>query len=52
MPEISKVAEILDIAADYGLELEVIYFALVAMKENPTLSPSDAIEISFNEWVK
>ena len=39
-------------AAEYGLEVEVVYWALKAIKENPSLSIEEAIEIGFLEWVK
>jgi hypothetical protein len=39
-------------AAEYGLEVEVVYWALKAMKENPSLRIEEAIEIGFWEWVK
>ena len=39
-------------AAEYGLEAEVAYWALKEMKQNPSLSISDAIWIGLNEWVK
>ena len=31
---------------------EVVYFALRAMKNDPTLDEAAALEIGYNEWVK
>lgn len=37
---------------DHGLEVEVMYWALKFMKEDPTLSIGDAISLGFTEWDK
>lgn len=42
----------LDNALDAGLEIEVIYWALIAMKKDPTLSPGDAFVLGIMEWIK
>lgn len=42
----------LDAAIEHQLEVEVIYFALKSMKENPTLSPAEAFVLGVTEWVK
>lgn len=44
--------EILDQALNHGFEVEVIYFALKYMKENPTVSPVEAFATGLTEWVK
>jgi hypothetical protein len=31
---------------------EVVYFALMAMKKDPTLDEADALSIGYHEWVK
>lgn len=49
---ISQVQGLLYQALDFDLEVEVVYSALQAMKDNPSLSPVDAMHIGFNEWVK
>lgn len=36
----------------FGLEQEVIYWALKEMKENPSLTIGEAILHGFNEWDK
>ncbi len=42
----------LDTAIQFGLEVEVIYYALKAMKENPKLTPAEAFVFGVAEWVK
>lgn len=39
-------------ASEYGLEAEVIVYALKHMKENPNLSIIEAIMAGYEEWVK
>jgi len=39
-------------AASYGLQSEVVTYALKYMKEDPTLSLSMAMKYGFDEWVK
>jgi hypothetical protein len=48
-----EIIEKLYLSADYhGLSAEVIYFSLKAMKENPSLTPSHAMEIGYEEFMK
>jgi len=42
----------LDTAIQFGLEVEVIYYALKAMKDNPKLTPAEAFVFGVAEWVK
>lgn len=42
----------LDLALEAGLEIEVIYFALIAMKKNPELTPSEALAVGITEWIR
>jgi predicted RNA methylase len=42
----------LDTAIQFGLEVEVIFYALKAMKENPKLTPAEAFVFGVAEWVK
>ncbi len=42
----------LDTAIQFGLEVEVIYYALKTMKENPQLTPAEAFVFGVAEWVK
>lgn len=46
------VQSLLDEAALYGLQTESIYWALKAMKENPTLTVVEAMEIGYSEYIK
>lgn len=39
-------------AKENGLEIEVIQFALIAMRENPNLTPAMAMSIGHDEWIK
>ena len=39
-------------AAKYGLQAEVVYFALKYMKENPDKNADDAIAYGYYEWCK
>ena len=34
------------------LEVEVVVWALLAMKQDPTLSTTEAMEVGLSEWVK
>ena len=50
--EMQLIGDMLDSALDYGLEVEIIYWALKYMKENPTTSPAEAFALGVAEWVK
>jgi hypothetical protein len=50
--ELLVVADLLDEAKKYGLEAEVVYFALKYMKKNSDLSIIEAITYGYDEWVK
>jgi hypothetical protein len=39
-------------AAEYGLQSEVVTYALQAMKDDPELSVVEAMSSGFYEWVK
>lgn len=39
-------------ASEYGLEAEVLVYALKYMKENPNLSIVEAVIAGYEEWVK
>ena len=49
---IQIVGNILEAASDYNLGVEVIASALIALKENPSISIDEALDIGYNEWVK
>lgn len=46
------VSEILEEARQHGLEVEVVTWALKAMKENPSLSLVEAITEGYENWLK
>jgi len=50
--ELEVISEVLDQALEHGLEVEVIYWALKAMQQDPTMKPSDAMALGILEWVK
>jgi len=50
--ELELIGNQLDMALEYGLELEVIYYALKTMKENPNLTPAQAFALGVTEFVK
>ena len=50
--EVEIISKGLDAALEYGLEVEVIYQALQAMKKDPTQSPAEAFIFGVSEWVK
>ena len=50
--ELSIVNEFLLEATQYGLQAEVVYWALKAMKEDPKLSIQTAMYYGLTEWVK
>lgn len=39
-------------ATEYGIETEVVTYALKYMKENPEISYRMAMEYAYGEWVK
>lgn len=44
--------ELYNEASYYGLQQEVMYWALKCMDEDEDLSPMDAFEMGYQEWVK
>lgn len=42
----------LQLANCYGLEAEVVTWALIEMKCNPKLEISEALKLSVQEWLK
>ena len=54
--EFHRSLEVVDIvikdAMDFGMEIEVVTWALKLMKNNPKMDISDAIITSYEEWVK
>ena len=50
--DMKVISVLLDEAMEHGLELEVIYSALKAMREDETVSPAQAFQIGMDEWVR
>jgi hypothetical protein len=50
--EMQLIGDMLDSALEYGLEVEVIYWALRYIKENPDTSPAQAFALGVTEWIK
>jgi len=50
--DMKVISVLLDEAMEHGLELEVIYSALKAMREDETISPAQAFQIGMDEWVR
>lgn len=50
--ELDQIGDQLDLALEVGLEVEVIYWGLMAMKQNPELTPAQAFGQGILGWVK
>jgi len=50
--ELQTVNNLLLKASEHGMQSEVVTWALQNMKENPTLSIGDAMEIGYSEWIR
>lgn len=50
--ELTKINSLLSEAINEGLEAEVVLTALKAIKEDDTLSPLQAMQMGFEEWIK
>lgn len=50
--QMDAIGSMLDVALEYGFEIEVIYHALKYMKENPKISPAEAFTLGVSEWIK
>lgn len=48
--DLNAVKKALKYAERFGLEIEVMSYALNAMKENPKLSLTEALNIGLQEW--
>jgi hypothetical protein len=49
---VKRCHEILDSAKEYGLEVEVVVWALEAMRMNPGMLPEEALMEGYDEWIK
>jgi len=52
--QINLIGQLIDdkFLAVYGLHAEVVYAALVAMQQDPSLEPYEAFGIGVEEWIK
>ena len=50
--DLEIIDKLLDQVIEAGMEVECIYWALMAMQENPTLTPGEAFALGLAEWVK
>ena len=50
--DMDTIAMVLEQSSEENLEVEVVTWALRYMKENPSLTISEAITMGFYEWVK
>jgi hypothetical protein len=46
------ISQLLEGAKEYGLEAEVITWALKSMQEDPSQQPYEAFAAGYNEWIK
>jgi hypothetical protein len=49
---LNSVINALNWSEEYGLQAQVIYYALMFLKTNPTASIQDAIKFGIDEWLK
>lgn len=50
--QLETISQLLDVAIEYGLEVEVIYYALDYMQKDPKVTPAEAFALGVTEWVK
>lgn len=50
--QMEAIDQMLDLAIENYLEVEVIYWALQYMKKDPNVSPAQAFAFGIAEWVK
>jgi hypothetical protein len=50
--ELEYINKILEYVKEDGLITEVVYYALREIQQDPTLSPSEAIQFAYAEWIK
>jgi len=52
LSEFEAIQNALKGAAEFDLQIEVVWYALKAMKENSLLTIEEAITIGYEEWIK
>ena len=50
--DMKVISVLLDEAMEMGLEVEVIYTALKTMREDDSITPSQAFQVAMDEWIK
>jgi len=50
--DMKVISVLLDEAMEQGLEVEIIYQALKAMRDDDALTPAQAFQEAMNEWIK
>lgn len=50
--QMQAIDQMLDSVLEFGMEVEVIYWALKYIKENPSATPAEAFALGVTEWVK
>lgn len=50
--ELNTANNILKDAEQNGMQVEVVYYALKFMKEDPKLTITDALMLGHDEWIK
>ena len=50
--QLEAISNSLDIAIEHGMEVEVIFFALMYMKGNPEATPVEAFILGITELIK
>ncbi len=50
--QMEAIDQMLDLAIDNYLEVEVIYWALQYMKKDPNTTPAQAFALGMAEWIK
>jgi len=49
--QLEAIDKMLDVAISYGYETNIIYQALLCMKENPSLNPAEAFTLSVTKFM-
>lgn len=52
LSEFETIQNVLKSASKYNMEVEVVWYALKYMKENPLLTIEEAIYLGHDEWMK
>jgi hypothetical protein len=50
--DFAAIAAAIDPVQSYGLSVEILYWAMDALKSNPAMTIGEAINYGFYEWVK